>query len=79
MLNGKKEAYKPELLKQIDANVLEEAYGGLDSRPFNSSLYLGGPFSNEYKTILDETEITENKPIKEALISEVSLIIPSDK
>lgn len=79
MLNGKKDAWKVELFKQIDPSVLEEAYGGLDSRPFNSSVYINGSFNSEYKLILDGIEVNDTKTTEDAVNSEVLLIIPSDK
>jgi hypothetical protein len=53
MLTGSKEHTKLELMNDIDEEVLEASYGGLDSRPFDSNLYLDGPFHHDYKKILD--------------------------
>ena len=52
MVSGK-ELIKKDLLHQISEDVLESSYGGLDSRPFDSTTFLNGPFHFDYKRIID--------------------------
>lgn len=41
-----------QLYQVADRAMLEAVFGGEDSRPFDSPLYLDGPFDEEYNTIL---------------------------
>jgi hypothetical protein len=47
MLN-KDDKIRSTLLALVDADVLEAAYGGTDSRPFDSTVYLREPFELDF-------------------------------
>jgi hypothetical protein len=41
------------LYEEVDRSILEPCVGGSDARPFNSSIYVNGPFNHCYLTMID--------------------------
>jgi hypothetical protein len=50
-----------QLHQEVNKTILEPIFGGTDSRPFDSSKYLGGDFSDEFCTVLDKLEEIQKK------------------
>jgi hypothetical protein len=48
-----------KLMQDVGGDVLESCVGGKDSRPFVSSLYLAGPFEQDFRTILEREEAAQ--------------------
>jgi hypothetical protein len=48
-----------KLQQDVGGDVLESCVGGKDSRPFVSSLYLAGPFEQDFRTILEREEAAQ--------------------
>jgi hypothetical protein len=49
-----------KLMQDVGGDVLESCVGGKDSRPFVSSLYLAGPFEQDFRTILEREEAAQS-------------------
>lgn len=49
------EMAKPDnqLFREVDGSILERSLGGGDERPFDSSVYLRGPFAKDYLAIIN--------------------------
>ncbi len=61
MLSDSSEAVKKALTDAVDFDVLEEEFGGGDTRPFDSRIYLNSPIHHEYTSILS-TKLQEYEP-----------------
>jgi hypothetical protein len=48
-----------KLMQDVGGDVLESCVGGKDSHPFVSSLYLAGPFEQDFRTILEREEAVQ--------------------
>ena len=53
-----------QLYADIDQSILETSLGGGDDRPFDTKLYLQGPFQKEMQAILSESANKESKQVK---------------
>ena len=45
-----------QLMKEVDASVLETCVGGTDARPFHSATYLAAPFTTDFNQVLNDKE-----------------------
>jgi len=53
MMSGNFDTIKSQLLDAVDQSVLEADFGGDDTRPFNSSMYVSSPFPQDFNAWLN--------------------------